>query len=166
MLAASEPKDADIIWTSMQIDEEMKKAVGITDQQYINQFPFEACLVMKHHLADTIQKVEIANLFHNLMVTTGPCFQESIFLLIMILNCMLIFFHDNHVSSDTLKLDKKINSSLNRGQLTLNCLFFLCNRHKDLLDGCSLLIILKCIYLNLLVTIVCAREMGSTTYGS
>ncbi|KAE8682930.1 hypothetical protein F3Y22_tig00111234pilonHSYRG00209 [Hibiscus syriacus] len=30
----NEPKDADIIWTSMQIDEEMKKAVGITDQQY------------------------------------------------------------------------------------------------------------------------------------
>ncbi|XP_022731024.1 tubulin--tyrosine ligase-like protein 12 [Durio zibethinus] len=49
-------KDADIIWTSMQVDEEMKKAVGITDQQYVNQFPFEACLVMKHHLADTIQK--------------------------------------------------------------------------------------------------------------
>ncbi|KAL4297644.1 hypothetical protein GQ457_12G022040 [Hibiscus cannabinus] len=54
----NEPKDADIIWTSMQIDEEMKKAVGITDQQYVNQFPFEACIVMKHHLADTIQKAQ------------------------------------------------------------------------------------------------------------
>lgn len=52
----TEPKDADIIWTSMQIDEETKKAVGINDEQYINQFPFEACLVMKHHLAETIQK--------------------------------------------------------------------------------------------------------------
>ncbi|KAK7328821.1 hypothetical protein VNO77_22945 [Canavalia gladiata] len=51
-----EPKDADIIWTSIQVDEDMKKATGITDQQYINQFPFEACLVMKHHLAETIQK--------------------------------------------------------------------------------------------------------------
>ncbi|XP_057750987.1 uncharacterized protein LOC130969331 [Arachis stenosperma] len=51
-----EPKDADIIWTSEQVDEEMKKATGITDHQYINQFPFEACLVMKHHLAETIQK--------------------------------------------------------------------------------------------------------------
>ncbi|TKY72867.1 Tubulin--tyrosine ligase protein 12 [Spatholobus suberectus] len=51
-----EPKDADIIWTSVQVDEDMKKATGITDQQYINQFPFEACLVMKHHLAETIQK--------------------------------------------------------------------------------------------------------------
>ncbi|KAH0653127.1 hypothetical protein KY290_031414 [Solanum tuberosum] len=52
----TEPKDADIIWTSMQIDEETKKATGINDEQYINQFPFEACLVMKHHLAKTIQK--------------------------------------------------------------------------------------------------------------
>ncbi|KAK4713757.1 hypothetical protein R3W88_019664 [Solanum pinnatisectum] len=52
----TEPKDADIIWTSMQIDEETKKATGINDEQYINQFPFEACLVMKHHLAETIQK--------------------------------------------------------------------------------------------------------------
>lgn len=52
----TEPKDADIIWTSMQIDEETKKAAGINDEQYINQFPFEACLVMKHHLAETIQK--------------------------------------------------------------------------------------------------------------
>lgn len=41
----------------MQVDEEMKKATGIHDQQYINQFPYEACLVMKHHLAETIQKV-------------------------------------------------------------------------------------------------------------
>lgn len=54
----SEPKDADIIWTSAQIDEEMKKAAGITDRQYINQFPFEACLVMKHHLAETIKKAQ------------------------------------------------------------------------------------------------------------
>ncbi|GAV72802.1 TTL domain-containing protein [Cephalotus follicularis] len=55
-LITTEPKDADIIWTSMQVDEDMKKAAGITDQQYLNQFPFEACLVMKHHLAETIQK--------------------------------------------------------------------------------------------------------------
>ncbi|XP_050918374.1 uncharacterized protein LOC127135779 [Lathyrus oleraceus] len=51
-----DPKDADIIWTCVQVDEELKKATGLTDQQYINQFPFEACLVMKHHLAETIQK--------------------------------------------------------------------------------------------------------------
>lgn len=52
----NDPKEADIIWTSMQVDEETKKAVGIKDDQYINQFPYEACIVMKHHLAETIQK--------------------------------------------------------------------------------------------------------------
>lgn len=52
----NEPKEADIIWTSMQIDEDTKKAVGIRDDQYINQFPFEACLVMKHNLAGTVQE--------------------------------------------------------------------------------------------------------------
>ncbi|OIV97356.1 hypothetical protein TanjilG_07108 [Lupinus angustifolius] len=55
-VVTNEPKDADIIWTCLQIDEDMKKATGITDQQYINQFPYEACLVMKHHLAETLQK--------------------------------------------------------------------------------------------------------------
>lgn len=57
LFAAHDPKDAEIIWTGVQVDEEMKKAVGLNDQQYINQFPYEACLVMKHHLAETIQKV-------------------------------------------------------------------------------------------------------------
>ncbi|XP_073317315.1 uncharacterized protein [Primulina huaijiensis] len=52
----AEPKNADIIWTSVQVDEEMKAAVGLNDKQFINQFPFEACIVMKHHLAETIQK--------------------------------------------------------------------------------------------------------------
>ncbi|KAM0026653.1 putative tubulin-tyrosine ligase/Tubulin polyglutamylase, leucine-rich repeat domain superfamily [Helianthus debilis subsp. tardiflorus] len=51
-----DPKKADIVWTSMQVDEETRKAIGLNDQQYINQFPFEACLVMKHHLAETVQK--------------------------------------------------------------------------------------------------------------
>lgn len=60
LLTASEPKDADIIWTSIQVDEDTKKVAGIRDEQYINQFPFEACLVMKHHLAETIQKVRKA----------------------------------------------------------------------------------------------------------
>ncbi|KAK2645229.1 hypothetical protein Ddye_020424 [Dipteronia dyeriana] len=55
-VVTTEPKDADIIWTSFQVDEEMKKATGITDQQYVNQFPYESCLVMKHHLAETVQK--------------------------------------------------------------------------------------------------------------
>ncbi|KAK3040364.1 hypothetical protein RJ639_026769, partial [Escallonia herrerae] len=52
----TDPKGADIIWTCMQVDEEMRISAGLSDQQYINQFPFEACLVMKHHLAETVQK--------------------------------------------------------------------------------------------------------------
>ncbi|XP_024017140.1 tubulin--tyrosine ligase-like protein 12 [Morus notabilis] len=52
----TDPNRADIIWTSVQVDEDMKKATGITDNQFVNQFPFEACIVMKHHLAETIQK--------------------------------------------------------------------------------------------------------------
>ncbi|KAF8718184.1 hypothetical protein HU200_025675 [Digitaria exilis] len=52
----TDPKEADIIWVSIQVDSEVKNALGLTDQQYTNQFPFEACLVMKHHLAETIQK--------------------------------------------------------------------------------------------------------------
>ena len=63
VFVATEPKDADIIWTSMQIDKETKKATGINDEQYINQFPFEACVVMKHHFAETIQKVIIDIMF-------------------------------------------------------------------------------------------------------
>ena len=54
----------------MQVDEDMKAAAGQTDQQYINQFPFEACLVMKHHLAETIQKVLTAHLFSYDMIDT------------------------------------------------------------------------------------------------
>lgn len=49
-------KIADIIWTHMQVDEETKKVYGLSDHQYVSQFPFEACIVMKHHLAQTIQQ--------------------------------------------------------------------------------------------------------------
>nr|ATB19771.1 putative tubulin-tyrosine ligase [Callitropsis vietnamensis] len=49
-------KKADVVWTGMQIDEEFKKIAGLKDHQYVNQFPFEACIVMKHHLAQTIQQ--------------------------------------------------------------------------------------------------------------
>lgn len=59
-----EPKDANIIWTHMQIDEEFCKAAGIKPYQYVNQFPSEACIVMKHNLADTIQKVLLAHQVH------------------------------------------------------------------------------------------------------
>jgi hypothetical protein len=57
LTAVNDPKEADIIWVGMQVDSEVKKALGLRDQQYTNQFPFEACLVMKHHLAETIHKV-------------------------------------------------------------------------------------------------------------
>uniref|UniRef100_A0ACD5WEV0 Uncharacterized protein n=1 Tax=Avena sativa TaxID=4498 RepID=A0ACD5WEV0_AVESA len=52
----TDPQDADIIWLGAQVDSELKSSLGLTDQQYTNQFPYEACLVMKHHLADTIHK--------------------------------------------------------------------------------------------------------------
>ncbi|OAY66706.1 Tubulin--tyrosine ligase-like protein 12 [Ananas comosus] len=58
LLAATDPKDADIIWTSLQVDQEVRNALGLNDHQYVNQFPFEACLVMKHHLAETIHKAQ------------------------------------------------------------------------------------------------------------
>ena len=52
-----DPSEADILWASSQIDDEIKKTIGLRDEQYVNQFPFEACIVMKHHLAKTIQQV-------------------------------------------------------------------------------------------------------------
>lgn len=66
LLKATDPKDADIIWTGSQVDEDLKKAVGITKHHLVNQFPFEACIVMKHHLAETIQKVRDHN-GHNII---------------------------------------------------------------------------------------------------
>ncbi|KAL3685815.1 hypothetical protein R1sor_003837 [Riccia sorocarpa] len=50
------PSEADVLWTSAQIDEDFIKAAGIRPDQYVNQFPFESCLVMKHHLAQTMQQ--------------------------------------------------------------------------------------------------------------
>eukprot|EP00249_Psilotum_nudum_P018481 c26826_g1_i1 orf=394-2997(-) len=55
-ILCDDASDADIVWTSMQIDEEIKRALDLKDCIYTNQFPFEACLVMKHHLADTVQQ--------------------------------------------------------------------------------------------------------------
>ena len=115
IIAASEPKDADIIWTSMQVDEEMRKAVGLNEQQFINQFPFEACLVMKHHLAETIQKVTASLSFSK---TKG----------VQVKMCLLL-----------------LNSSL----------FF--SRLMDLLNGFSLLIILRQSLLNSLAIIASVK---------
>lgn len=77
LLPASDPKEADIIWTSMQIDEDTRKATGITDKQYVNQFPFEACLVMKHHLAETIEKVNIETNSYDIYMCV--CARECIY---------------------------------------------------------------------------------------
>ncbi|CAI5529213.1 unnamed protein product, partial [Closterium sp. Naga37s-1] len=57
------PSEADIIWTSMQVDDTFREAAGLKERRekgepepFVNQFPFEACIVMKHHLARTIQQ--------------------------------------------------------------------------------------------------------------
>ena len=48
----------------MQVDEETEKVVGIRDDQYINQFPHEACVVMKHHLAETVKVVKETSILY------------------------------------------------------------------------------------------------------
>ena len=55
-----DPREADIVWAFDQIDEASRAALGLTAEQYVNQFPFEACIVMKHHLADTVKQVGMA----------------------------------------------------------------------------------------------------------
>lgn len=57
--AVEEPSEADIVWTHMQVDDEFRKAAKLRPDQYVNQFPSEACIVMKHNLAETMQKVLI-----------------------------------------------------------------------------------------------------------
>ncbi|GAQ82856.1 Putative tubulin-tyrosine ligase [Klebsormidium nitens] len=51
-----DPRDADIVWAFDQIDEASRAALGLRSDQYMNQFPFEACIVMKHHLAHTVKQ--------------------------------------------------------------------------------------------------------------
>lgn len=48
-------EEADAIWLAGALDEE--KWQEVLGKYYINQFPFESCIVMKHNLADTIQSV-------------------------------------------------------------------------------------------------------------
>lgn len=59
-MAVDDPRDADIVWAFDQIDEASRAALGLTAEQYVNQFPFEACIVMKHHLAHTVKQVGLA----------------------------------------------------------------------------------------------------------
>jgi hypothetical protein len=55
------------------VDAQLKNALDLNDNQYTNQFPFEACLVMKHHLAETIHKVFVVHLFFPIILTSGFC---------------------------------------------------------------------------------------------
>ncbi|CAI5528220.1 unnamed protein product, partial [Closterium sp. Naga37s-1] len=57
------PSEADIIWTSTQVDDAFREAAGLKERRekgerepLVNQFPGEECLVMKHHLAKTVQQ--------------------------------------------------------------------------------------------------------------
>lgn len=60
MHAVEEPSEADIVWTHMQVDDEFRKAASLRSDQYVNQFPSESCVVMKHNLAETMQKVFVS----------------------------------------------------------------------------------------------------------
>ncbi|CAN0516226.1 unnamed protein product, partial [Ectocarpus sp. 8 AP-2014] len=55
--AAASPRDADIVWASSSIDPKFQAAMGgLRPGQLVNQFPYEAALVVKSHLARTIQR--------------------------------------------------------------------------------------------------------------
>eukprot|EP00850_Spirogloea_muscicola_P021625 SM000256S08679 [mRNA] locus=s256:71999:76864:+ [translate_table: standard] len=55
-LAVEDPAESDIVWASIQIDDEVRSTARLRPGQLINQFPYEACLVMKHHLASTVHQ--------------------------------------------------------------------------------------------------------------
>jgi hypothetical protein len=61
LFPVDQPHEADIVWAFDQIDDAYRAALKVTPKQYVNQFPFEACLVMKHHLADTVKQVSGGN---------------------------------------------------------------------------------------------------------
>lgn len=48
-------EEAEIVWLAGALDEESWPQ--FKDKYYINQFPFESSVVLKHNLADTIQSV-------------------------------------------------------------------------------------------------------------
>lgn len=61
------PAEADILWISVQVDDTFWREAGMPERRegsgmahaegpFVNQFPYEACLVMKHHLAKTVQQ--------------------------------------------------------------------------------------------------------------
>ncbi|CAM9649338.1 unnamed protein product, partial [Ectocarpus fasciculatus] len=51
------PRDADVVWSSSSIDPKFEAEMGgLRPGQLVNQFPYEAALVVKSHLARTIQR--------------------------------------------------------------------------------------------------------------
>lgn len=105
----------------MQVDEDMKKAAGITEIQFVNQFPFEACIVMKHHLAETIQKVKnsISCLcqhffFYCLIILRDSVFHRS--RILKILSCqdskLVLFIKQAHGSPDWLQPTYNLETDL------------------------------------------------------
>eukprot|EP00850_Spirogloea_muscicola_P021034 SM000234S07894 [mRNA] locus=s234:175280:179850:+ [translate_table: standard] len=55
-LAVEDPAESDIVWASIQVDDEVRSTAHLRPGQLVNQFPYEACLVMKHHLASTVHQ--------------------------------------------------------------------------------------------------------------
>lgn len=48
-------EDTNIIWMSSAFDDE--KWNEIKDKYYLNQFPYESCVVLKQNLANTVQSI-------------------------------------------------------------------------------------------------------------
>ncbi|CAM9281425.1 unnamed protein product [Pylaiella littoralis] len=56
-VGAASPRDADVVWASSSINPEFEAAMGgLRPGQMVNQFPYETALVVKTHLARTIQR--------------------------------------------------------------------------------------------------------------
>eukprot|EP00850_Spirogloea_muscicola_P018426 SM000168S02625 [mRNA] locus=s168:228587:233551:+ [translate_table: standard] len=55
-ILVEDPAESDIVWASIQVDDEVRSTAHLRPGQLVNQFPYEACLVMKHHLASTVHQ--------------------------------------------------------------------------------------------------------------
>lgn len=59
MIPVEEAREAEICYMGAQIDPSLRKSEGIKESCVVNQFPFEASLVMKHHLPQTVLQVNL-----------------------------------------------------------------------------------------------------------
>lgn len=57
LYVVNDPDDAQILWTWVQIESAGEEGFSAKPHQFVNQFPYESCLVMKHHLAQTVHQV-------------------------------------------------------------------------------------------------------------